>query len=217
MATKLNKNELRPIFYSFRRCPYAMRARLAILSSEISVTIREVSLKNKPVELLAISTSATVPCLQTPRRVFTESIDIMIWALKKNDPELLLKMPEEGRKIINFNDGPFKKTLDRTKYNSNQEDVDIANERKVASEFLEHLNNLLDKKFLFGDKKTLADIAIFPFIRQYAFIDRSWFNEQKWGNLMNWLDHFLASPSFEIIQTKYPIWVPDKKPMIFPT
>jgi glutathione S-transferase len=126
-------------------------------------------------------------------------------------------MPEEGRTIINYNDGLFKKTLDRTKYSANLRGVNIAEERKIASEFLAYLNNLLSKKFLFGDKKTLVDIAILPFIRQYAFIDRLWFNEQKWGNLMSWLDHFLASPSFKTIQTKYPIWAHDQTPIVFPT
>ena len=206
-----------PILYSFRRCPYAMRARLAITSSKTTVIIREVSLKNKPVELLAISPKATVPCLHTSTNVITESLDIMILVLQNNDPELLLNMPEEGKTIINFNDGAFKKTLDRTKYRTKLNDVNIAEERKKASEFLAHLNNLLSKKFLFGDKKTLVDIAIFPFIRQYALIDMSWFNEQKWGNIMTWLDYFLGSPSFETIQTKYPIWVHGQTPIIFPT
>ena len=217
MVEKTNKKKLRPILYSFRRCPYAMRARLAILSSEISVTIREVSLKNKPMELLNISTAATVPCLQTPNKIFIESLDIMTWALKNNDPELLLNMPAEGRTIINYNDGSFKKALDRIKYSYDREGVDIAEERKIASEFLAYLNNLLNEKFLFGDKKTLADIAILPFIRQFAFINKPWFNEQNWGNLMTWLNHFLVSPSFKTIQTKYPIWAQDQSPIKFPT
>ena len=217
MDKNFKKTELKPILYSFRRCPYAMRARLAILSSGIPVIIREISLKNKPKELLLISATATVPCLETSKKIISQSMDIMNWALEKNDPELLLKMPIEGKDIINYNDGPFKQTLDRTKYNFNLKNVNLADERKIASEFLSYLDALLNKKFLFGDKKTLVDIAIFPFVRQYANIDRFWFNEQRWGNLVNWLDRFLESPSFEIIQTKYPIWFRDQEPIIFPT
>ena len=216
-TTEADNKKHVPILYSFRRCPYAMRARFAIASSKTTVVIREISLKNKPPELLAISEKATVPCLHTATNIITESLDIMMWVLEKNDPELLLQMPEEGKTIINYNDGLFKKTLDRTKYSANLRDVNIAEERKIASEFLAYLNSLLIKKFLFGDKKTLVDIAILPFIRQYAHIDRLWFNEQKWGNLMSWLDHFLASPSFKTIQTKYPIWAKDQTPIVFPT
>ena len=216
-TTEAEKKEQIPILYTFRRCPYAMRARLAIASSKTAVIIREVSLTNKPPELLAISEKATVPCLHTATNIITESLDIMIWVLQKNDPELLLNMPEEGRTIINYNDGSFKKTLDRTKYSANLKGVNIAEERKIASEFLAYLNNLLNKKFLFGNKKTLVDIAIFPFIRQYAFVDRPWFNEQKWGNLITWLNYFLASPSFKTIQTKFPVWAHDQTPIIFPT
>jgi glutathione S-transferase len=216
-TTEAENKEQIPILYSFRRCPYAMRARLAIASSKTTVVIREISLKNKPPELLAISEKATVPCLHTATNIFTDSLDIMMWVLKNNDPEFLLQMPEEGRTIIHYNDGIFKNTLDRTKYSANLRGVNIAEERKIASEFLAYLNNLLSKKFLFGDKKTLVDIAILPFIRQYAFIDKPWFNEQKWSNLMTWLDHFLASPSFKTIQTKYPIWAQDQKPIVFPT
>ena len=215
-TTEAEKKEQIPILYTFRRCPYAMRARLAIASSKTAVIIREVSLTNKPPELLAISEKATVPCLHTATNIITESLDIMIWVLQKNDPELLLNMPEEGRTIINYNDGSFKKTLDRTKYSANLKGVNIAEERKIASEFLAYLNNLLNKKFLFGNK-TLVDIAIFPFIRQYAFVDRPWFNEQKWGNLITWLNYFLASPSFKTIQTKFPVWAHDQTPIIFPT
>ena len=212
-----NKKDLLPILYSFRRCPYAMRARLAILSSKTTVIIREISLKNKPKNLLSISPLATVPCLQTANKTITESMYIMLWALGNNDPNLLLDMPEEGNEIIHHNDSYFKTTLDRTKYSSNLEGVDIVIERKEASKFLNHLNGLLTKRFLFGDKETLADIAILPFIRQYALIDRTWFNEQRWPNLINWLDRFLESPGFNKIQTRYPIWVEEQKPMVFPT
>jgi glutathione S-transferase len=194
-----------------------MRARLAIISSEVQVVIREVSLKNKPEELLRISPQFTVPCLETPTKTISESMDIMFWALQKNDPEFLLDMPKDGQNIISYNDNQFKKTLDRTKYQTKLINVDIAKERKVASEFLNQLDNLLTKTFLFGDKKTLADIAILPFIRQYAFIDRAWFKEQNWTNVINWLDRFLTSPSFVAIQTKYPIWVQNQDPVIFPT
>ena len=203
------------ILYSFRRCPFAMRARHALLSAKISVIIREVSLKNKPLELKTISERATVPCLQTPNRIIPESLDIMYWALSKNDPEYLLNVSKAGMDIITYNDGPFKNCLDRTKYRSSYIDVDIDFERKIARDFLGELNRRLKTEFVLGQNKTLVDLAILPFIRQYAFIDKSWFDNQNWSNLNRWLNTFLNSETFAIMQRKYEFWKAGDKPIIF--
>ena len=194
------------ILYSFRRCPYAMRARLALVSAQISFIIREVSLKDKPIELKLISKKATVPCLQTATTVIPESLEIMRWALLKNDPENLLDCPAAGVDLINYNDGRFKTCIDRTKYRSHYKDVQLEVEQKIAKEFLTELNSRLTTQFILSDKKTIVDIALFPFVRQYAQIDKNWFNSQNWHNLNNWLNSFINSESFYIIQRKYPIW-----------
>ena len=212
---KDKQTQITHILYSFRRCPYAMRARLALLSAQIPVILREVSLKNKPLELLAISEKATVPCLQTSEKVIPESLEIMYWALSQNDPQNLLNMPTVGYDLIEYNDGPFKSSLDRTKYRSRYEDVRLEVELTIAKGFLDQLNSLLNSEFLCGDKMSLADLALLPFIRQYAFIDKIWFDKQEWNNVNRWLTSFLISNNFAKIQKKFPIWQSDDRPVIF--
>ena len=215
MTEPIKKTEASNILYSFRRCPFAMRARHALLSAKISVIIREVSLKNKPLELKTISQRATVPCLQTPDRIIPESLDIMNWALSKNDPENLLDFSAVGMDIIRYNDGPFKTCLDRTKYQSRYLDVDLGIERKIAKDFFQEIDQRLKTEFILGQSKTLVDLAIFPFIRQYAFIDKSWFDNQNWSNINRWLNVFLNSETFAVIQRKYEFWKSGDKPTIF--
>ena len=124
-----------PVFYSFRRCPYAMRARLSLVISKTRVEIREVYLKEKPKEFLASSVSATVPCMVTQEKIIDESLDIMLWVLKKNDPQNWLKMPKIGFDLIKENDGPFKYYLDKTKYHSRYPEINPEESRKKASIF----------------------------------------------------------------------------------
>ncbi len=212
---RVNKVKSENILYSFRRCPFAMRARLALVSAQVPVIIREVSLKNKPVELLTISKNATVPCLKTATKVIPESLDIMLWALSEHDPEHLLDIPEIGLDLIEYCDGPFKKSLDRRKYKSRYENVELELELRIAKDFLYRLDLLLTQQFLFGQKRSLVDLALLPFIRQYAFIDNSWFDNQEWYNLKRWLTSFLCSKNFEQIQQKFPIWQPGDKPCYF--
>ena len=121
-----------PIFYSFRRCPYAMRARLSLVISKTRVEIREVYLKEKPKEFLASSVSATVPCMVYKEKIIDESLDIMLWVLKKNDPQNWLKMPKIGFDLIKENDGPFKHYLDQTKYYSRYPEINPEESRKKA-------------------------------------------------------------------------------------
>jgi glutathione S-transferase len=192
------------ILYSFRRCPYAMRARLALSSAAQSVTLREVVLRDKPAAFLQASPSGTVPCLVSNGQVIDESLDIMIWALRQNDPEGWLSMPEAGWDWIARSDGPFKTALDQTKYTSRYPEADPETQRQEAARFLTALDMQIDT-WIF-DQASIADYAILPFVRQFAFIDKPWFDQQSWPALQLWLDRFLTSPRFEAIMLKYPQW-----------
>jgi len=203
-----------PILYSFRRCPYAMRARLALAASGAQVHLREVVLRDKPDAFLAASPTATVPCLVTETGPIDESLDIMKWALAQNDPEGWRDTPPEGHDWIARADGPFKDALDRTKYATRYPDEDPEAQRNKAAEFLQDLNAQLND-WIF-DRPTLADYAILPFVRQFAFIDKAWFDAQEWPALHHWLERFLTSERFESIMTKYPQWQPEDVPTPFP-
>ena len=205
-----------PILYSFRRCPYAMRARLAIAVSGQRVELREIVLRDKAPEFLATSPSATVPCLKVGEAVIDESLDVMKWALGKSDPEGWLDMPEQGHDLIAEADGPFKQALDRTKYATRYPDADPENERAKAHDFLHVLNTQLTQSFLFGSTPTLADMAILPFVRQFAFIDKARFDAEEWPNLSRWLEAFLVSDRFLSIMAKYSKWEAGQAPICFP-
>ena len=204
-----------PLLYSFRRCPYAMRARLAVLVSGWQVELREVVLRDKPEAFLAVSPSGTVPCLVTADTVLDESLDIMIAALKRNDPQGWLDIPASGHDLIARADGPFKHALDRTKYAARYPDEDATAHRAQACAFLADLDGQLGE-WLF-DRPTLADYAILPFVRQFAFIDKPWFDAQPWPNLHCWLEAFLASVEFAQIMDKYPQWQAGDAAVYFPT
>ena len=184
-----------PILYSFRRCPYAMRARMALLVSETRCEIREVKLREKPAELIAASAKATVPVLVLPDgRVIDESLDIMRWALRRNDPEGWLEGDDAG--LIAANDGPFKHHLDRYKY-PDRHGSDPAEHRARAAAMLGELEvRLASQPWLCGPRRTLVDAAIMPFVRQFAAVDRTWFDAQALPAVQRWLAVQLASPLF---------------------
>ncbi len=206
-----------PILWTFRRCPYAMRARLAIQSSGQQVVLQEILLKEKPAPFLAASPKGTVPVVQDGDSVIDESRDVMLWALGRNDPEGWLDMPKEGDALIDICDGPFKSALDHTKYAVRFPDRDEADERAKAMVFLNDLNDRLGRTdFLMGSNRTLADVAILPFVRQFANTDRAWFDAQGLGPLTKWLDDFLASDRFRAIMTKYPPWQAGQDQVLFP-
>lgn len=206
-----------PILWSFRRCPYAMRARLAIQSSGQPVALQEIVLKDKPTPFLTASPKGTVPVVQEGPRVIEESRDVMLWALAKNDPEGWLDMPDEGYALIDECDGPFKKALDHTKYAVRYPELDEAEEREKALAFLRKLEaRLQDTPFLLGSRRTLADMAILPFVRQFANTDRAWFDAQGLTALTHWLDDFLTSDRFRAIMVKYPPWQEGQDQVIFP-
>ena len=210
-----------PILYSFRRCPYAMRARLAILASGQSVELREIVLRDKAPEFLEASPSATVPCLKHGASVRDESLDIMLWALERSDPEVWLQ-PEEGDRETMFSlieecDGPFKRHLDRYKYDTRYQDANKLEERASASVFLRKLNDRLQgRAWLFGSRPSLADYAILPFVRQFANADRAWFDAEDWTALIEWLKAFEASERFQTIMPKWEKWHSGDAPVVFP-
>ena len=207
----------RPVLYSFRRCPYAMRARLAIASANVQVELREILLRDKAPEFLAVSPSATVPCLVDGDTVIDESRDIMVWALQQNDPEDWLQMPTEGWGIIDDIEGPFKTALDRYKYTSRYEAADKEAERSKASKSLIDLNERLKgQDFLFGPSPKIADMATLPFVRQFANTDKKWFDAQDWTHLSQWVESFLASERFLSIMAKYPVWKAGDPTTVFP-
>ncbi|QTD54769.1 glutathione S-transferase [Parasphingorhabdus cellanae] len=197
-----------PILYSFRRCPYAMRARMALLISETPVRLREVVLRDKPEEMIAASPKATVPVLVLhDDSVIDESLAIMHWALAGHDPDGWLEQEEAGREWIAETDGEFKTNLDRYKYPTRYEDVDPMAHRSAGLRFLEKLDaQLSEKGQLLRDKPSLADHAIFPFVRQFANNDRAWFDAQALPALQAWLAGHLQSDLFLTAMKKYPQW-----------
>ena len=210
-------SETFPILYSFRRCPYAMRARMALKTSEVKVILREVILREKPDAMIAASPKATVPVLVLPNKmVIDQSINIMRWSLQKNDPHNWLKYEKQANTIIDQADGPFKTALDRYKYHTRYEDANPEIEQIKALEILKQWNDIIGNKIcFFGSHNGLADYAIFPFVRQFANHNRSWFNIQDIPNIQRWLEAHLASGFFQSIMHKYPQWQSGDKSTIF--
>ncbi|WP_341738231.1 glutathione S-transferase [Microcoleus sp. CAWBG640] len=211
-----------PILYSFRRCPYAMRARLALVVSGMVCELREVVLRDKPQEMLDVSPKGTVPVLvDRDGRVFDESIDIMFWALEQHDREQWLT-PEQGSveqmlELIDKCDRGFKYDLDRYKYPNRYENTDAIVHRTEGYLYLELLNSRLrETRYLFGNRVALADRAIAPFVRQFAHTDLGWFNQQQLPHLQAWLSDFLHSEIYNQIMQKYPKWESGNECVVFP-
>jgi glutathione S-transferase len=206
----------RPVLYSFRRCPYAIRARMAIAVSGVQVELREVVLRDKPPEMLAASPKGTVPVLcLVDGRVIDESLNIMHWALGINDPENWLAVDDST--LIATNDGPFKAALDRYKYPHSYDIADATPHRLAGWKILSDLDTkLADKAFLAGENPGLADIAIFPFVRQFAATDQAWFDNQDAKALQNWLTRLTSSPLFDNIMQRFPKWQVGEPERIFP-
>lgn len=198
-----------PILYSFRRCPYAMRARLALEVAGIKCRLREVVLRDKPDEMIEISPKATVPVLQlADGTVIEESREIMIWALEQNDPEGWLDIDRaEAEALIDNCDGPFKHALDRYKYPNRYDLADGLAHRERGMAFIGTLEGRLrDSVFLSKGMFCLPDAAIFPFVRQFANTDRTWFDSQPIPQVQRWLSAQLDSPRFVKIMKKYAQW-----------
>ncbi|NBB25047.1 glutathione S-transferase [Porphyrobacter sp. SLTP] len=204
-----------PVLYSFRRCPYAMRARMALWVAGIVVELREVKLAAKPPELFAASPKGTVPVLVLPDgTVVDQSLDIMRWALAQNDPEHWLAGDDAA--LIAMNDGPFKHHLDRAKYPGRYEEDGVTAHRASALALLAPLElRLQAAPWLCGESLTLTDIALFPFIRQFAAIDSDWFAAQPLPQLQAWLEGLLASELFGAVMGKFAPWQEGDAPVMF--
>jgi glutathione S-transferase len=192
-----------PILYSFRRCPYAMRARLALLVSDAAFTLREVKLSAKPPEMLAASPKGTVPVLVlSDGTVIDESLDIMRWALGRNDPERWLNGDDAG--LIATNDGAFKHHLDRYRY-PHRHGSDAGEHRAAALALLQPLEERLGHgRYLCGPTRSLTDAALMPFVRQFAATDLVWFDAQPLPAVQRWLAEQIASPLFGRVMEKAP-------------
>lgn len=192
------------LLYSFRRCPYAMRARLALRYSGVPVRIIEVSLKAKPAEMLALSPKGTVPVLSVDGRVIEESLEIMQWALEQHDPDdWLLQGDPAVLALIAENDQVFKHHLNRYKYAERYPEQPMEHYRAEGEVFLQRLEALLAQHtYLLADHVSLTDAALLPFVRQFAHVDREWFAGAPYPRLQGWLQHWIDSSLFIHIMAK---------------
>ena len=196
-----------PILYSFRRCPYAIRARMVLSYMEVSVELREVLLNERPQSLYKISSKGTVPVLLLKDgKVLDESLDIMRWAIKQGEQKLYEDKLNEQNQLIKYNDTKFKYWLDKYKYHVRYlEHSREYYQRKCSKTLAEYDMRLRENAYLMGDRIGLADIAIFPFIRQCANVDQNWFNN-KYPNLNQWLEIWKQSRLFKSVMMKYNQW-----------
>ena len=212
------KNNL-PILYSFRRCPYAMRARMAIHISSQKCEIREVLLRDKPPSMLEYSSKGTVPVLVLQSgEVIDESLDVIDWALNLNDPDnwQRSKNNEKTKELIKINDGEFKYHLDRYKYSKRYDNEDPEFHRKKCLSFIEKVNSeLQNSKYIFDDAISYIDISLLPFIRQFRIADKEWFDELPYENVKSWLSNFLNSELLESIMSKHDLWKEGDEVTIF--
>jgi len=208
-----SKAEARPVLYSFRRCPYAIRARLAIKVSGVAVDLREVVLKRKPTALIEASPKATVPVLQLPSGVvLDQSLEIMRWALGLHDPDGWIGADdlEAAAALVDLNDGPFKQALDSYKY-APDDDARAAHRHRddAVARMLSPLNDrLVKRRYLLRNSPSLADMAIVPFVRQFAAVDAAWFDSLPLTPLQAWLKHITGSRLFVSVMGRHRPWQP---------
>jgi glutathione S-transferase len=213
MADDTNTSQIDPVLYSFRRCPFAMRARLALAVSGTGCVLREVKLSAKPEAMLAASPKGTVPVLVLPGgKAIDESLDIMRWALAKQDLEGWLEGDDPA--LIARNDGPFKHDLDRYKY-PERYGADPLRHRAMGMEFLQELEGRLRRTSqLCGPVRSMADAAIMPFVRQFAAVDQEWFSDQPLPRLKVWLADHTSSDLFKVIMLRVTSWAPGDRPVL---
>jgi len=211
-----------PILYSFRRCPYAMRARLALDVGGQECELREIVLRAKPLEMLQATPKGTVPVLVVADgEVIDESLDIMLWALARSDPEHWLTPDADSLQgmlaLIAQFDSHFKQHLDRYKYPDRFDGADSLTSRTEACLDLRLLENRLARTaYLAGEGVSLADMAIAPFVRQFANVDAAWFASQSLPSVQRWLTTIVASERFERIMRPVPVWLPGTRGVSFP-
>jgi len=218
----MNETITLPVLYSLRNCPYAMRARIAIYKSKQPVLLRDIVLSNKPSEMLAASPKGTVPVVVLPNKtVIEESLEVMLWALKENDPNDLLQQTDHTVLIAMLNliekfDSEFKNCLEQYKCAKRYKEDNINECRQACEEYIAELElRLTQQQFLFSAKESLADIALLPFIRQFARVERQWYLQSPYPKLKQWLNNYLQSPMFTKVMAKYPLWMDHQENVIF--
>ena len=196
----------KPLLFSYRRCPYAMRARMVLLSCGIDFDIFEISLKDKPKQMIEISPKGTVPVFVYKDLVLDESIDIMNWATEQKNNTSIKINPNDSaiiKTLIKSNDGEFKNKLDLYKYTSNKEASLKIKYRKECEVYIRNINEILEThKYLLSNKFGYLDMAIFPFIRQFFNVDLKWFEEASYNNLKNWVERISISDLFIQVMKK---------------
>lgn len=197
----------RPVLYSFRRCPYAMRARMALLHRGITVELREILLRDKPPSMLRASPKGTVPVLLVNGAVIDESVDIMRWALNDGCDTLELSDVEEQVALVRHQDATFKPLLDRYKYHTRYPEQSKQVYRTQAHDFLQMLEDrLLRSPYLFGPRPGFADLGVFPFVRQFRFVDDVWWGSAPYPALREWLERWIQDERFEHAMRKTAPW-----------
>lgn len=201
-----------PVLYSFRRCPYCMRAHMALKKSGIKVELREVKLSDMPEEATTISPKATVPILVLPDGSFIdESLDIVKWALEQNDPDKWLGENKEHlldtEMLVETNDFSFKEDLDHYKYADRHPEQTELEYRQACEEFIEELEEMLtENNYLLSDQLTAADISVFSFVRQFSMVDKDWFDQAPYPKVQRWLDEIVSSEFFQSVFQKHALW-----------
>lgn len=201
-----------PLLYTYRRCPYAIRARMALLQAAVNFAAHEITLRSKPVDMLTASPKGTVPVLVlTDGRVIDESLDIMRWAFQGADHGGWWRRTDrpDNLGLIDVNDGPFKHHLDRYKYPDRTENADAVFHRDQATDCLLHPleRRLTERPFLGGDGPCAADLAIFPFVRQFRAVAPEWFDALPLPATHQWLQSWLQSEPFSRCMKKLPLGV----------
>ena len=211
-----------PVLYSLQHCPYAMRARLGLLLAEQPVMLRAITMDKKPEEMLIASPKGTVPVLVVdPKTVIDESLDIMLWALNRNDPQNLLYSDKadalpEMLKIIEENDNEFKPSLEKYKRSKRFHNEAEAADRLACEPFIQRLESRLNQhEYLMGATPSLLDYALLPFVRQFSKVNRQLFREGPYTNLQGWLDGQLQSRLFARAMLKYPFWLESGEEFLF--
>jgi glutathione S-transferase len=206
-----------PILYSLRHCPFAMRARLAIFKSKEAVELRDVKLTNKPVAMLSASPKGTVPILVVaPSHVIDESLDVMLWSLGKSDPDNLLCNLPDLLAFINLYDSEFKPCIERYKAAKRYHEANLIDCRQACEVHIQDLEKRLSEHaYIFGEQESLADIAILPFIRQFAKVERQWYVQSSYVNVKRWLNTYLQSSMFNKVMTQYSLWEEGSEVVVF--
>lgn len=211
-----------PVLYSLRNCPYAMRARIAIFKAQQIVILRDIVLSNKPKEMVIASPKATVPVLVLANGVvIEESLAVMLWALNETDPNDLLQSQNKQNltdmlKLIAHFDDEFKTSLEQYKCAKRYQENNITECRELCELFIKKLEvRLTEHSFLMADKESLADIAILPYIRQFARIERQWYLQSPYPKVRQWLNNYLQSPMFTKVMAKYPLWLDNDEVVLF--